>query len=236
MEKRLVLKLNNHNVYYVKTDVLSYYITIPKNNDKTSISIELKSKMDNYNLDTNDELWVMENVKSTFSYVDEYNITLVLPVLDDKSVSILEKVDSADYEIIDKLLGHVINNAYANLKEEKKEIDSKIILISNERYKSFIVWFVSRYKERVMCKNLLEVIQMYNVNATAYKKFETPAISFVVGSYASEVNAPKSIPEDDELQVKKYVPQVSSGFTSYWFLVIVTIVVALAIAILAFAL
>ena len=62
MEKRLVLKLNNHNVYYVKTDVLSYYITIPKNNDKTSISIELKSKMDNYNLDTNDELWVMENV------------------------------------------------------------------------------------------------------------------------------------------------------------------------------
>ena len=34
-----------------------------------------------YDIELNDEIWVMENIKSTFSYVDSYNITLVLPIL-----------------------------------------------------------------------------------------------------------------------------------------------------------
>ena len=237
MSKKLVLKLDNHDVYYIKSNLLSYYITIPKNNIETNICIELKSKMDNYNLDMNDEIWVMENVKNLFSYIDNYNITLVLPILDEESISILEKVDSTNYEKIDKILGTIINNAYKELKNENKEIENQIILINNERYKSFITWFASRYQKRVICKNLLEVIQHYNINATEYKKLETPAITFVVGSYATEVNAPKVIKEDDdELMEQKLVTQVSSGFTSYWLLAIITIVVAGIVAIMAFLL
>ena len=77
----LVLELQNHNVYYVKTNTVNYYITIPKNNDNTNICIELKNKMGNYDMELNDEIWVMENVKNTFSYIDNYNITIVLPIL-----------------------------------------------------------------------------------------------------------------------------------------------------------
>ncbi len=234
MSKKLVLELNNHNVYYVKNDNLSYYITIPKVYKNTSICIELKSKMDNYNLDMNDELWVMENVKNTYSYIDDYNITLVLPILDEEKSSILEKLDTFNYEIIDKILGTTINSAYINLKEAGKEIENQVILINNDRYKSFINWFTTRYKDRIICKNLLSVIQTFNVNATSYKKFETPAINFVVGSYSNEVNAPKieKIPEPtDNMELK---PQVSSGFTSYWLLVAITIIVSVIVAVLAF--
>ena len=64
----LILELQNHNVYYVKTDNLNYYITIPKYINNTNICIELKSKMGNYDIESNDEIWVMENIKTTFSY------------------------------------------------------------------------------------------------------------------------------------------------------------------------
>lgn len=237
MERRKLLDLDNHTVYYVKTDILSYYITIPKHNNDTNICIELKSKMDNYNLDMNDEVWVMENVKNVFSYIDTYNITLVLPILNEESISILEKIDQASYEQVDKILGYTINSAYQMLKECNKNINNDIILINNDRYKTFINWFVTRYKDRVICKNLLEVIQMYNINATAYKKFETPAITFVVGSYNTEINAPKVVKEEEmpsETANKKLVPQTSSGFSSYIFLVVITIVVSTIVAIVAF--
>ena len=234
MNKKLILELNNHNVYYIKNEDISYYITIPKTFNSTNICIELKSKMSNYNLDMNDELWVMENVKNTFTYIDNYNITLILPILNEDQISVLEKLDSSKYEIIDRLLGTTINAAYLNLKEERKEIGSEIILVNNDRYKSFINWFTTRYKNRVICKNLLSIIQMYNANATSYKKFETPAITFVVGSYNNEVNAPKveRVPEETEnIELK---PQVSSGFSSYWPLVTITIVVSLIVAVIAF--
>lgn len=234
MEKKLVLELDNHKVYYVKTDAVNYYITIPKNFQKTNISIELKTKMDNYNLDMNDELWVMENVKNVFSYIDNYNITLVLPILNEEDTSILEKIDNTKYEQIDKILGQVINSAYLNLKEENKQIESKVILVNNDRYKTFINWFITRYKDRVECKNLLELIQLYNVTATSYKKLETPEITFVVGSYNNEVNAPKVVKEDENKINQKLVPQVSSGFTSYWLLAVITIIVAGIVAFIAF--
>ena len=235
MEKKMILDLDNHAVYYVKTDLLSYYITIPKYNEDTNICIELKSKMDNYNLDLNDEVWVMENVKNTFSYIDNYNITLVLPILDEDSISILEKIDQTNYEKIDQLLGKTINGAYTLLKENNKKVDSEIILINNDRYKTFINWFITRYRSRVICKNLLEVIQMYNINATAYKKLETPAITFVVGSYNTEIDAPKAIKEEhSEVTNQKLVPQTSSGFSSYWLLAVITLVVSVVVAVVAF--
>ena len=138
--------------------------------------------------------------------------------------------------MIDMLLAKTINGSYMNLKEAGKNIGNQVILIDNDRYKAFINWFITRYKERVICKNLLQVIQMYNVNATTYKKIETPAISFVVGSYNSEVDAPKVVhePEPEVMPTKQLQPQMSSGFTSYWLLVAITIIVAGIVAFMAF--
>lgn len=238
MEKKMVLELNNHNIYYIKNDLLSFYITVPKQFTNTSICIELKSKMNNFNLEINDEIWVMENVKNVFSFIDDYNITLVLPIIDEENISILEKVDQNNFEKIDKLIGYTINGAYNFLKECGKKIENKITIVDNDRYKTFINWFITKYKDRVECKNLIEIIQMYNVNATDYKKFETPAITFVVGSYNTEVNAPKNSKEEEEeisqSSNEKLIPQTSSGFSSYWLLAVITIVVSTIVAIIAF--
>ncbi len=235
MDNRLILKLTNHNVYYIKTDKVNYYITIPKEFKDTNICIELKNKMNNYNLEMNDEVWVMENIKNTYSYVDNYNITLVIPVLNDEDVSILEKMDVDNFEIIDKILGFVINDSYNHLVNENIKIDNQVILLNNDRYKTFINWFTSRYQNRVICKNLLEIIRIFNVNATSYKRLETPGMTFVVGSYNQEVNAPKIEKKEETKQpISKPVPQVSSGFTSYWLLAVITIVVSVVIAIIAF--
>lgn len=236
MDKKLILELKNHNVYYVKTEKVNYYITIPKNYTTTNICLELKNKMDNYNLELNDEIWVMENVKNTYSYIDDYNITLVIPILNSDEVSILEKIDTIKYEEIDKILGYVINSSYSILTSENLKIENQVIMINNDRYKTFINWFTARYRNRVICQNLLELIRIFNVNATTYKKLESPGITFVVGSYNTEVDAPKveKIPEKQIVAQSSPVPQTSSGFTSYWLLAIITIVVSSIVAIIAF--
>ena len=236
MEKKLVLTLPNHNVYYVKNEDINYYITIPKHESSTNICIELKNRMGNYDIELNDEVWVMENIKNTFSYIDSYNITLVLPILKEQEISILEKIDSTKYERIDKLIGQVINGAYMCLKENNIKVDSKIILVNNDKYKTFINWFITKYKERVMCKNLLELIQFFNANATSYKKLETPVMNFVVGSYNTEVTAPKIEQkiEKNEPIVETKQPEVSYGYATYWILAIVTLVVSAVVAIIAF--
>ena len=235
MDKKLVLELPNHNVYYIKTNVVNYYITIPKQYENTNISIELKSKIGNYDIELNDEIWVMENIKTTFSYVDDYNITLIIPVIKEEQISILEKIDTTKYEEIDKILGFVINSSYSTLKEHNKKISNQVILVNNDRYKTFINWFIARYKDRVICKNLLELIQIFNANATSYKKLETPVMSFVVGSYNTEVEAPKTeVQNIQENTIPQPKTQVSYGYASYWILAIVTLIVSAVVAFIAF--
>ena len=234
MNKTLVLELINHDVYYVTTDEVNYYITIPKNYDSTNICIELKSKMSNYDIESNDEVWVMENVKNVFSYIDNYNITLVLPVLKEEKISILEKVDDTKYEQIDRIIGGIINSSYNILKESNKKVASQVIMVNNDRYKTFILWFVTRYKDRVACKNLLELIQLFNANATSYKKLETPVMNFVVGSYNTEVTAPKVDVKENVKSVPQKQMQVSYGYATYWMLAIVTLLVSAVVAIIAF--
>lgn len=238
METKLIFELNKHNVYYVKSDTINFYINVPKNNDSTSISIELKSKMSNYNLELNDEVWVMDNVNNAFSYIDEYNITLVLPVLGDAQVDILEKIDSSKYDDLDRIFAFLINTSYKLLRFYDIEIEKNIKIINNDRYKTFINWFTTKYSSRVQDISLLELIQLFNVNATSYKKLETPVMNFVVGSYNTEVDAPRNVdvvPEEIELPAKQKL-QTSSGFASYWFLGIITLVIAGIVAVIAFVL
>lgn len=235
MDKKLILELTNHDVYYVKSDIVNYYITVPKTFETTNICIELKNRMGNYDLELNDEVWVMENVKNVFSYIDNYNITLIIPVLKEEQISILEKIDDSKFDQIDKLLGFVINNSYMLLKECNKKISSQVLLVNNDRYKTFIIWFITRYKNRVVCKNLLELIQIFNANATSYKKLETPVMNFVVGSYNTEVTAPKvEVKEEPQEVMPQRQMEVSYGYASYWVLAIITLVVSAVVAVIAF--
>ncbi len=237
MNIKLLMELNKHNIYFVKSDMTSYYIGIPKNGiSNTNISIDIKSKMGNFNLDLNDETWVLENVKNAYNYVDDYNITLVLPILNDDMLSVLEKMDNNRFNVIDRIISSVINSSFQLLQKSNIIVDPSIILINNERYKTFINWFLAKYNGRVICKNMLEVIHMFNVSATSYKTLKTPNMSFVVGSYTTEIDAPlkeeppvEVIPQKQELQ-----PAHSGGFASYYFLAILAIVIGIIVILIAF--
>ena len=234
MNKQLILELQNHNVYYIRTEIVNYYITVPKKFQNTNISVEIKNRMGNYDMDLNDEVWVMENVKNTFTHIDDYNITLILPVLSETHISILEKIDNTKYEEIDKLIGYVINSSYTVLKENDIKVSNQIILVNNDRYSTFITWFTTKYKNRVTCQTLLELIQLFNVNATAYKKLETPVMNFVVGSYNTEVTAPKSEQKEIKIENPQIKTQVSYGYATYWILAAVTLVISCVVAVIAF--
>ncbi len=237
MEIKLLMELNKHNIYFVRSDMASYYIGIPKNNiSNTNISIEIKSKMGNFNLELNDETWVMENVKNAYNYIDDYNITLVLPILNDDMLSVLEKMDNNRFDVIDRILSNIINSSFHMLQKNNIIVDPSIILINNDRYKTFINWFIAKYTGRVICKNMLEVIHMFNVSATSYKTLKAPGMNFVVGSYATEIDAPlketitkETAPLQQELQ-----PAHSSGFASYYFLAILVIVIGVIVILIAF--
>ena len=113
MQVTELFKLQKHSVYLVRTEVINYYICIPENSyQKTNISIEIKTKMGNYNMDENDETWVLENVKNTYNYVDDYNITLVLPIMNESMQSILEKMDEKKFVLVDQVLAYIINSSF----------------------------------------------------------------------------------------------------------------------------
>ena len=200
----------------------------------TSISLELKSKMGNYDIENNDNKEVLDNVKSTFDYIDRYNITLILPILNDENLSILEKIDTFNFSVIDRVLGSIINTSYNVLTHNNISVLPSIILINNDRYKTFINWFTSKYNGRVVCKNMLEVIHTFNVTATTYKKVETPVMNFVVGSYNTEIDVPikeEKIPVNGKQQLQ---PQHSYGFASYYVLTILALLVGAIVILLAF--
>ena len=122
-----------------------------------------------------------------------------------------------------------------SVKENNIKVSNQIIIVNNDRYKTFINWFIARYQNRVICKNLLELIQIFNANATSYKKLETPVMNFVVGSYNTEVDAPKVEATENKITPEPQKElQVSYGYASYWILAIVTLLVSAVIAVIAF--
>lgn len=235
MQVTELFKLQKHSVYLVRTEVINYYICIPENSyQKTNISIEIKTKMGNYNMDENDETWVLENVKNTYNYVDDYNITLVLPIMNESMQSILEKMDEEKFVLVDQVLAYIINSSFNLLTQHNIKVDNNVIMINNDRYKTFIMWFSSKYNGRVEVKNMLEVIHIFNVEATSYKKVETPLMNFVIGSYATEVDAPPKDIKPEIKTIKKTKPAYSGGFVSYYAIAILAIIVGVVVIILAF--
>ena len=148
MQVTELFKLQKHSVYLVRTEVINYYICIPENSyQKTNISIEIKTKMGNYNMDENDETWVLENVKNTYNYVDDYNITLVLPIMNESMQSILEKMDEEKFVLVDQVLAYIINSSF-NFKLlfisiNRSKLSSKLFFKSIDTLSNFKILSIS---------------------------------------------------------------------------------------------
>ena len=60
------------------------------------------------------------------------------------------------------------------------------------------------------------LIQLFNANATSYKKLETPVMNFVVGSYNTEIDAPKVEQKEEQTSWKSGLSSFMNSFTSAW--------------------
>ena len=240
METTLFLKLLRHNVYYIKTDYVNYYITVPKNTtNAVKMVIEIKSNMNKYDIQKNDKVWVEENVKSVFKDIDDYDITLILPIFNDEIVNYLNEANEDNYTKIDAVCGYLINNAYKVLNNNNLQIDNEITVINSDRYQSFLNWFINRYSSRVKGISLLELIRQDNTTKVEnYQTISTPNMSFVVGA-----NEPEEIPieEGNNLTFKNDTNIIdmgedkqNKGFASYSLLAIFTILVSLVILYIVF--
>lgn len=240
MEITLFLKLLRHNVYYVSTDHVNYYITVPKNNKQiVKMVIDIKSNMDRYDTLKNDKVWAEENVKSVFKDIDDYDITLILPIFNDEIVRTLNDGNTDNYVKVDAVCGYLINSAYKVLADNNLQVDSQITMINSDRYQNFLNWFMDRYPSRVVGISLLDLIRQDKTNnSTDYQTVDTPNMSFVVGS-----NKPEEIPVSEEVNptirndtniIDMGDEKENKGFASYSLLAIFTVLVSLVILYIVF--
>lgn len=182
MKETLICKLEKHDIYYLSNSDYGFYILVPyKDYADTNIAVRLKSNYQNYDLNKNSLDVVTNELINYYKKLDNYNITLILPVFFDDTLSrIVTTQDLEKYMIIDKYLGEIFNYAYNILVKNNIKVNNNIYVINNESFRSFTNWFVSRYNNRIEYKTILELIKQSD-EFSNYNVVETPSINFVVG-------------------------------------------------------
>lgn len=241
MKETLICSLDKHNIYYLSDANCSFYILTPyKEFNETNISIRLKSNYQIYDLSSNPLDKVTTELINYYKNIDNYNITLILPVFYDDLLLRIRTVDDMDiYHKIDRYLGHIFNNAYSFLTKNNIKVNSNIYVINNDSFKRFTNWFVSRYNNRIEYKTIVDLVRNSG-NYNSYNMVETPNINFVVGKN-SEPKIDKTVEIEAEtfdnyakdMEIKKIEvsnnnrKSESAGFISYAFLGIITFVVSM---------
>lgn len=242
MKETLICSLEKHNIYYLNDANVSFYLFVPyKEFNDTNISIRLKSNYQTYDLTKNSIETVTNELINYYKNLDNYNVTLILPVFYDDILNRIRIVDDMElYQRLDRYLGYIFNSAYLFLTKCNIKVNSNIYVINNDSFNKFTNWFVSRYSNRIEYKTILELVKE-NGTYNSYNVIETPNINFVVGkdneptidktvemeletfdNIAREVSKENSVKREPRLAE-------SGGFVSYILLGIITFIVSIAL-------
>lgn len=240
MKETLICSLEKHHIYYLNNSNCGFYIFVPfKDYTETNISLRLKSNYQNYDLNKNSLEVVTNELINYYKDLDNYNVTLILPVFYDDLLSRIVTVDDIEkYYVIDRYLGEMFNNAYMFLNKFNIKVNSNIYIINNDSFKRFTNWFVARYSNRIEYKTILELIKQSD-DFSNYNVMETPNINFVVGR-----NEVPSIDKTVEIELETFdniansddnsekvasKRQNSAGFVSYILLGVIAFAVSFAL-------
>ena len=239
MKETLICSLNKHNIYYLNNNSYGFYVLVPfKEYSDTNLSIRLKSNYQNYDLNKNPIDVVTNELVNYYKNLDEYNITLILPVFYDDILSrVITVNDMEKFQLLDKYLGDIFNQAYNFLTKNNIKVNSNIYVINNDSFKTFTNWFVSRYNNRIEYKTILELIKQ-NDEFSNYNVVESPNINFVVGrneeptiekTVEIELETFDNIVNNLNDKPKKNVPKKTNndGYVSYVLLGIIAFAVSL---------
>ena len=240
MKETLICKLNKHNIYYISTPSYGFYVLVPFTDYfETNIVLRLKGNYQSYDLNKNSLENVTNELVNYYKSIDNYNVTLILPIFYDDILDRIRIVEDLElYQKLDSYLGSIFNNAYSFLTRNHIKANSNIYIINNDSFKTFTNWFVSRYNNRIEYKTILELVKQSD-NFSNYNLVETPSINFVVGK-----NEPPTIEKTAEIEVEtfdNYVKNIdkeekkviersrvgSAGFVSYILLGIITFVISM---------
>ena len=242
MKEIFICSLEKHNIYYLSNSNYGFYILVPfKDYADTNIAVRLKSNYQSYDLNKNPLELVTNELINYYKSIDNYNITLILPVFYDDILTRIITVDDMEiYQKLDSYLGDMFNNAYMFLTKNNIKVNSNIYIINNDSFKRFTNWFVARYNNRIEYKTIMELIKQ-NDNFVNYNVVETPSINFVVGKNVEpsiektaeiELETFDSIAKEEIHDKPKKVPsnkESSGGYVSYVLLGVVSLIVSLAL-------
>ncbi len=235
MKETLICKLNKHYIYYLNNSNFGFYILVPfADYTETNITIRFKSNYQMYDLNKNDIKNVENELINYYKNIDNYNITLLLPVFFDNILDRIRVInDSELYRKMDSYLGLMFNEAYMFLSKHNIKVNSNIYFINNDSFKNFTNWYVSRYNNRIEYKTVIDLVKE-NGSFHAYNVVETPSINFVVGketepkiekTFEMEIETFDNMVKNIEKEEKKETS--NSGFVSYILLGIITFVISL---------
>lgn len=241
MKETLICSLEKHHIYYLNNSNYGFYLFVPfKDYTETNISVRLKSNYQNYDLNKNPLEVVTNELINYYRNLDNYNITLMLPIFYDDTLSRITTVDDIEkYQIVDRYLGEMFNSAYMFLTKNNIKVNSNIYVINNDSFKNFTNWFVSRYNNRIEYKTILELIKQSD-DFSNYNVVETPNINFVVGrnevpsidkTVEIELETFDSIAKETEEKNKKkpVKKENNSGYVSYILLGVISFIISLAL-------
>lgn len=230
MKETLICSLDKHHIYYLSDANCAFYLSVPyKEYPNTNIAVRLKSNYDTYDLNRNPLNVVTGELINYYKELDNYNITLLLPILYNDTLSRTRNVRDVNlYQNVDRMLGYMFNNAYMFLSKNNIKVDDKIFVIENKSFETFTNWYVNRYSSRIEYKTLAGLVKENG----SYRELEKKE-GFIVGK-----NQEPKIEKTAEIEVEtfdNYVKQMeeekpktrvrsrdNAGFVSYILLGIVT--------------
>ena len=220
MNKTFVADLENHSVYLINTGIISFYVNVSKEKESTNITLDIKTRK-------------KENISDVIGYyekIDNYNITLVVPL-----IKISE--DSSQFKIQSNTISKLINNSYKLLTSNGITVKDNINIIKRNSRSDFIDFFLNNFSNRVRYITLDDLVH----EEVPYNKINAANISFVIGKPELELTI-----KDDEMkeiiketqnaiqnqnEKKKTTSKLNfaatSGYISYYLLGFLTAVVTL---------
>lgn len=193
MNTSLIVNLNKHNVYYINGNKLGFYIALPNGGlESTNISIELYPDYDKLDPNNSDGVWLKDEVTRIYKEVDNYNISLVIPIFHDDSLKRTDtQMDQSLYLQLDAELSSVINSSYQMISKSNVKVENKIFLINNGSYNNFSRWFLQRYGTRIEHKSYTDFGGTPAIQTPVQQPFSNPVQATNV-NVQSQSTAPSS--------------------------------------------
>lgn len=219
MNKTFVAELDNHVVYLITKDQLSFYVNVTKGPETTNITLDINTRKKNS----------LKDIIGYYEKIDNYNITLVVPL-----IKVSE--DYNDFKMQSNVISCFINNSYKLLTENNVTVRNNINIVKHKSTRSdFVEFFLKQFSNRVRFITIDDLVH----EEVPYNKINAANISFVIGKPELELTIKEeemkeviknieTITESENSEVvKQKFTFATSGYVSYYLLGFLTAVVTL---------